>query len=80
MVALLCTGTRLTTGYRYTTLADATLHLYHLMIFICIIQDDTNEDKKTSTQPFETNLYTAISEAFFLHLHFYWTGSGTSSL
>nr|WP_284819731.1 helix-turn-helix domain-containing protein [Corynebacterium sp. MSK175]MDK8492791.1 helix-turn-helix domain-containing protein [Corynebacterium sp. MSK175] len=24
MVALLCTGTRLTTGYRYTTLADAT--------------------------------------------------------
>ena len=24
MVALLCTGTRLTTGYRYTTLLDAT--------------------------------------------------------
>ena len=24
MVALLCTGTRLTTGYRYTTLVDAT--------------------------------------------------------
>lgn len=25
MVASLCTGTRLTAGYRYTTLADATL-------------------------------------------------------
>ena len=27
MVALLCTGTRLTAGYRYTTLKDTTLKL-----------------------------------------------------